>query len=96
MRRIDFEETNYCDALNTNIKGFVPPEIFNILHDNSDIKSIPKNMEYRPDKLSAYYYGDPNMSWIIDFANKFTNGIKDYYAGRKILVPNLDAVQGLL
>ena len=53
-------------------------------------------MQFRPDKVAAYYLGNANYSWLSDLANDFEDGIKDYRLGRAILVPNIDIVYNLL
>lgn len=96
MKKTNYEESIFCDALNDNIKGFIPNEISTILKEYSTKEKILKGMEYRPDKVAAYYLGNPNYSWIIDLANNFTEGIKEYRLGRTILIPNLNDVRPLL
>ena len=92
MRKYDYVEDIKCDELNDYIKGFFDRENCNILKENSTTQKILSGMEYRPDKVAAYYLGGSNYSWMIDLANDFVNGIKDYYKGREILVPNIEIV----
>ena len=96
MRKYDYVDDIYCDALDDNIKGFFDRENCEILKNNSSVGQILTGMEYRPDKVSAYYLGGSDYSWMIDLANDFVNGIEDYYLGRKILIPDIDTVAALL
>ena len=43
--------------------------------------------QYRPDKLSMRLYGSQDMSWAIDVANGFVNGIREYVAGVRVVYP---------
>lgn len=90
MRKYDFVEDIYCDSLNNNIKGFFDVEKIKILKKYSSIQSVLLGMEFRPDKIATYYLGNSNYSWAIDLANNFEDGIKEYYVGRKILIPDVE------
>jgi len=96
MRRYDYITNVRCDALNDDIKGFFERVNCDILKEHSTTGTILSGMEYRPDKVAAYYLGGTNYSWMIDLANDFTEGIKDYYKGREILIPDIDTVYTLL
>lgn len=96
MRKNDYVADLYCDELDTDVKGFFDRDNCDILKENSTTQIIPPGMEYRPDKVATYYLGSSTYSWMIDLANDFENGIKDYKLGRKILVPNIDTVYTLL
>lgn len=96
MNKYSYIENVYCDSLGENIKGFFDRENCDILKENSESRIILPGMEYRPDKVAAYYLGSPNYSWLIDLANDFDNGIKDYRLGRSILVPKIDTIYTLL
>ena len=96
MRKYDFVSDVYCDSLGINIAGFFDRKNCDILKENSTVQTIPIGMQFRPDKVAAYYLGNANYSWLIDLANDFEDGIKDYRLGRAILVPNIDIVYNLL
>lgn len=83
----DYVGEIYCKELETKIKGFLTAEQLEILRENSTTGSIMQGMEYRPDKVAAYYLGDETMYWAITAANNFQKGIEDYYLGREIKIP---------
>ena len=91
MKKNDIIGTIYCEELGTNIKSFLSGKQLQILRENSYTAKILQGMEYRPDKVAAYYLGDEKMFWAISAANSFQNGIRDYYEGRDILIPNVQA-----
>lgn len=78
----------YCPELDTNVKSFLLEDQLKILRENYYTGTVMQGMEYRPDKVAAYYLGDERMMWAISAANNFENGIEDYYAGRSIKIPN--------
>lgn len=92
MLKNDFVNEIYDEKYGIKIKGFVSSEVIKILRENSKKEIVLQGMEYRPDKLAAYYLGDERLGWLLTLANSFTNGIKDYYLGREILVPTNDAL----
>lgn len=81
----------FCKELDINIKGFLSEEQLKIIRENSYQGQVLQGMEYRPDKIAAYYLGDETMGWLISAANNFQNGIRDYHLGRSLKIPN-DAV----
>lgn len=87
----DYIGTIYCGELDTEIKSFLSAEKLKILRENSVARKILQGMEYRPDKIAAYYLGDETAGWAVSAANNFENGISDYYEGRSILVPTSEA-----
>ena len=91
MKKNDFIGTIYNKELDANIKGFFSADKVKILRENSTTGQIFQGMEFRPDKVAAYYLGDETMSWAISLANNFTQGIEDYYLGRQIRIPTEDA-----
>lgn len=88
-------ETIFCKELNTNIKTFISAENISNLKKGATSFTIPSGMEYRPDKIAAYLYNNERMGWVIDLANGFTNGVKEYTLYRNILVPTQDAIDSL-
>lgn len=87
MKKNDFVKDIYCKELNTNIKGFLSDSQIKVLRENSTNGQVMQGMEYRPDKIAAYYLGDERLSWAVSAANNFQNGIQDYYLGRSIKIP---------
>ena len=90
-----FVDNFFCKELNTNIKGFMNKSNIDALQNNFTYGYVLPEMEYRPDKLAAYYMGDSNLAWSIVIANGFVNGIKDFTLGRKIKIPNEKAALSL-
>lgn len=87
----DYIGTIYCGELDTDIKSFLSADQLKVLRENSTAGKVLQGMEYRPDKIAAYYLGDETMGWAVSAANNFENGISDYYEGRSILVPTSEA-----
>lgn len=87
----DYIKDIYCKELGTNIKGFLTADQLKILSENYTTGVVMQGMEYRPDKVAAYYLGDETGFWAISAANNFQKGIEDYYLGRSIKIPNSDA-----
>lgn len=54
---------------------------------------IPPEEEYRADKIAFKFYGDESLSWVLDKANNFVHGFKEYKEGRIILRPTLEAMR---
>lgn len=81
----------YCNELDTDIKGFLNSKQLKILREHSTTEYVLQGMEYRPDKVAAYYLGDERLGWAISAASGFMNGIRDYIEGKKILVPTQEA-----
>lgn len=48
-------------------------------------------MKFRPDLISRKAYGTPHLGWLIARHNKFLDPIQDFYDGRLINIPDLDA-----
>ena len=96
--RYDYIETVENPALNNQkIKSFITKEFIQLFLDgNQTIINIPQGFQYRPDKLSAYYYDDPTYYWILTFVNNFENGLEDYVEGREIIIPNPNTVKSIL
>ena len=51
-------------------------------------------MEYRPDKISAYYYGSIEYAWVIVAVNT-TKGIEDLTLGKKLILPSVNTINML-
>lgn len=95
MKRYDYITNIYCKELDTDIKGFMSKKNLDALSSSSRVGYVLKGMEYRPDKIAYYYLEDPKLSWLITLANGFTNGIADYYPGRKLIIPNNENILSL-
>ena len=93
--KTNYLETIFCKSLNTNIKAFVGKKNIDILQEEATSFTIPSGMEFRPDKIAAYLYGDDTISWVLDLTNNFTDGIKEYYLYRQILVPSIKSIESL-
>lgn len=91
MLKNTFVDNIYCNELDTNIKGFLRADQLKILREHSTVGYVLQGMEFRPDKVAAYYLGDERLGWAISAASGFINGIKDYREGRKISIPTNEA-----
>ena len=66
-----------------------------IEQDGGDIfYTIPLTEAHRPDKISQRFYSTPHLSWVICMANGLKDPLKDFYAGRSIVIPDQDYIQG--
>ena len=94
MTKTNFLDEIYSGELDTEIKAFLKSKILELIRDENNCKkgSVLQGMEYRPDKIAAYYIGDERLGWMIDVANDFTNGIQEYYLGRNLKIPSLDKI----
>jgi hypothetical protein len=82
-------ESIYSDELKTDVMGFVDVSNVTSYKSTATTGKVLKGMEYRPDKISAYYLGTSKYAWLISMLNNFTNGVQDYYLGRDLLIPTL-------
>ena len=57
---------------------------------------ITPKYEYRPDLVSYDAYGSIAFEEVIMVANKFTDPIKDFYAGRTIYLPTFSVVNNIM
>ena len=76
---------------------FVPPssaEKIQELKNGATIVSLPLGMEYRPDKISAYYYGTPEYDWVILLVNTI-NGLQDLTLGKELVIPSIETIKFL-
>ena len=91
MLKNSFINNIYCEELDTNIKSFLTAKQLKILKEHSMEGYVLQGMEFRPDKVAAYYLGDERLGWAISAASGFINGIQDYREGRKVLIPTQEA-----
>ena len=97
MKRYDNSEKILNKELNKSITGFIDQSFIDKLKGTDySIGTIYKGMEYRPDKISSYYYGVVDYAWILSTVNTFVNGVADFYLGRKIIVPSITNIQTIL
>lgn len=98
MTKNNYVEDIYSGELDTDIHAFLKNKSLNIIRsdENCTSGSVLQGMEYRPDKLAAYYLGDERLGWMIDVANDFTEGIQDYYLGRALKIPVLEKIMPIL
>lgn len=83
----------YSAELNDNIKGFLSIDKIEFLRNNATTGKVMQGMEYRPDKISAYYLGSVKYAWIITLINNFVNGIEDYELNKTILIPDISNLE---
>lgn len=114
MKKNDYISTIYSKEIGEKIKGFLSINNILKLRENaiSTIKRpggqpqkivVLPGMEYRPDKIAAYYLsddlnsrlGNETLGWLIDITNGFFGGIKDYYLGRELLIPSTESIEEL-
>ena len=96
MDKYRFVKNIYSKEIGDKIKGFLSAEIIKRLKEdeyaiNGDVLI---GMEYRPDKISAYYYGSIEYAWIIVAVNT-TKGIEDLTLGKKLILPSVNTINML-
>lgn len=75
------------------IESIIKQDIYSLLITDKDIwYKIPKGEEYRPDLIAQRFYGNPKLSWILVYANKFGNSPEDFTTDRMIRVTNYNRV----
>lgn len=57
---------------------------------------IPNKWEYRPDLISNYFYGTPQLWWILQEYNQFFRVPQDFFTDRLIKIPDADQIESLL
>lgn len=68
----------------SGISWFPTPD--EILNGTTPLETIVlPNEQYRPDKIAKRLWQVPDVSWILDVLNSFTNGVSEYSQGTKIL-----------
>lgn len=79
------------------IESIVNQDIYSLLITDKDIwYKIPKEEEYRPDLISQRFYGNPKLSWILIYANKFGNSPEDFITDRMIRITNYNRVMEII
>ena len=94
MTKTSYLEDIYSGELDTEIKAFVKKKVIELIRNEDNCKSgsVLQGMEYRPDKIAAYYLGDERLGWMIDIANDFTDGIQEYWLGRILKIPLIEKI----
>lgn len=52
------------------------------------LDTVGSDETYRPDKIADRLFGDPSLSWVIDEANNWYNGLSEYRIGRQFYYPD--------
>lgn len=93
----NYTDNIFCRELGIEINAFLKKEKMDLIQQYSTIKGqVMQGMEYRPDKIAAYYLGNERLGWMIDIANGFEDGIKSYYLGRSLKIPDLNSLMSVL
>lgn len=71
------------DFINTKLIDMELPVV-----DNFRIGDI---YEHRPDLISQKYYGNFHFGWLLAYHNKMLDMTTDFYSGRLIEIPDLNA-----
>lgn len=74
-------------------RNFINRLIDQVAHQNW---KIPNKMEFRPDLISNFFYGTPQLWWLIQEYNQFFRMPQDFYAERVIKIPDSNQVISLL
>lgn len=96
MTKSNFERSIFSKEIGDKIKGFIPSSIIKKLkEDNQAIRGyVMIGMEYRPDKISAYYYGSTDYDWVILVVNT-TKGLQDLTLGKELVIPSINLITTL-
>jgi len=49
--------------------------------------------QYRADKIAYKFFQDASLSWVLDVANNFKHGFKEYTEGRVIKIPTNEVLR---
>lgn len=95
--RYKFFETVWNPYLAHNQKGFPATNLEELFSNRDDLRfRIPIEYEYRPDLIAQKFYGNPKLSWIIIYANGFSNSPEDFEKNTLIRIPRKERVEALL
>ena len=70
----------FIDENNKMYKGLAYPYNFYDMNEYEEYIILPTE-EYRPDKIANKLWDAPDLTWILDILNDFTNGISEYRSG---------------
>ena len=90
----EYIDNIYSTSIKTDIKGFIDAEKIQELKNGATVVTLPLGMEYRPDKISAYYYGTPEYDWVILLVNTI-NGLQDLTLGKELVIPSIETIKFL-
>jgi hypothetical protein len=91
MARYDVENSIYNPILDDNVKDFLEKDNIDTIETNGT-GIVLSGFVNRPDKFAEYYLGDSNYAWAVSALNCLTNGIEDYYLGRKLNLPKVSTL----
>ena len=95
--RYDFFYDYFDEQEKINKKGEMRIDVGQYLRNMKKIKfKITSSFQYRPDKIAYKFYGNPQLSWVLIYANNFRNGVADFISNREIQVPDPTEVNGLI
>lgn len=91
-----FDYSFFLYDLDTNSEflGIARTPIFPINSESYLEVEIEYENVYRPDKLAYTFYGNSELSWVIDEVNNFFS-ISEYYIGRKIKILKPELLENL-
>ena len=95
MLKNNFINNIYCEELDTDIKSFLTAKQLKILKEHSTEGYVLQGMEFRPDKVAAYYLGDERLGWAISAASGFINGWKYDVNGTPEVLKDIPEVRQL-
>ena len=96
MSKGEFVKSIFSKEVNENIKGFLSSDIIKKLKKDSTAITgyVLQGMEYRPDKISAYYLGTTDYDWVILAVNT-VNGLQDLTFGKELVIPSIQAIESI-
>ena len=59
----------------------------NIRAFNYTLTTVADTEEFRPDKIALRCLGDERLDWVIDEANGFAHGAKEYTRATQLRIP---------
>ena len=97
LDRYKFFNDYFDETDKMNKKGFMKFNLGDhLLAGNPQTFKITNQFEFRPDKIAFSFYGDASLSWVLIYANNFSNGMMDFWNGREILIPEMKTVSSLI
>lgn len=97
LDRYKFFDDYFDEQDKMNKKGFMRFNLGNYFRSgNPSTFKITPQFEYRPDKIAFKFYGDASLSWVLIYANNFSQGMGDFFLNREILIPEMSIVNSLI
>jgi len=81
----EFREKPYLDLVSSDTWTEFITEGYDSLQYKLAV--VPAAMEFRPDMISNFVYGNPSLWWLICSANAIIDPNTELYSGKQIKIP---------